>query len=160
MGVNQFLPIPKLWTDDIERLWEKVATGSTTDCWPWMAGTKDGYGRLRVGNHVYNVTRLIYFLINHVDPGSTLVCHTCDNRACCNPAHLWLGTYRDNARDRNFKGRAASRKGQSNGRSRLSEADICSIRQSPKLQCDLADHYGVAQTTISAIKRGETWRHI
>lgn len=53
--------------------------------------------------------RLAFFLATGIAPGEKVVCHTCDNRACINPDHLWLGTLTDNNRDMRDKGRVGKR---------------------------------------------------
>ena len=94
-----------------ERFWEKVdQSGGLFACWPWTANRNSrGYGdRFRVGDKQYRAHRFAYELTHGPIPDGLLVCHSCDNPPCCNPAHLWLGTAADNHADRNRKGRQAS----------------------------------------------------
>lgn len=93
-----------------ERFWSKVEKGGPNDCWPWQ-GTKNrlGYGtidlRLTEGKLVM-AHRVSWGLANSTNPPNEMfVCHSCDNPGCVNPAHLWLGTPRDNMRDMIAKGR-------------------------------------------------------
>ena len=60
---------------------------------------RSGYGRFKVQGIRYEAHRIAYFLHNKKDPKELLVCHSCDNPACCNPKHLWLGTSKDNIQD-------------------------------------------------------------
>lgn len=83
-------------------------TLSAAGCWEWV-GCKDGfgYGRIHVCGTVYVLHRLMYQVYRGVTPTSEqCILHTCDNPACCNPTHLWLGTRADNNKDMGLKGRA------------------------------------------------------
>lgn len=85
---------------------EKFIFYSPDGCWYWLGGVQTkGYGHFR------NKTahRTAYFLYKNVDPGQLCVCHSCDNRLCVNPDHLWLGTHADNVRDKVSKGRQSRR---------------------------------------------------
>ena len=82
------------------------------DCWIWKGATASiGYGHLtHQGKDLY-AHRVSYELFNLVQgeiPKGMCVCHTCDNPHCVNPEHLWLGSYQENAQDRDKKGRNGS----------------------------------------------------
>ena len=82
------------------RFWSKV--DKTGSCWVWTARCdKDGYGQFD-GKQAH---RTIYSWEIGEIPVGLLVCHSCDNPPCVNPSHLWLGTAKDNAQDRENKGR-------------------------------------------------------
>ena len=65
---------------------------------------KHGYGRLKHKGKWF-AHRLAYYLATGIHPGNLLVCHSCDNPPCINPAHLFLGTNKDNFDDMMKKGR-------------------------------------------------------
>lgn len=83
-------------------------------CWLWT-GTRGhggyghfGVGRLGVDRRVVTAHRFAWELTNGAIPDGLYVLHTCDNRWCVNPEHLWLGTAADNAHDAVAKGRLRS----------------------------------------------------
>lgn len=93
-------------TNRPEDLWKYVAVGAPDECWPWTAATRRrGYGIFTVNRRNFVAHRLAFQVATGIDPGELLVCHTCDNPPCCNPAHLFLGTNSDNMRDMVAKGR-------------------------------------------------------
>ena len=83
--------------EDEERFWGNVDRTTTPEgCWLWSAGRdKGGYGQIRVNGRAHYTHRIAWILIHGPIPVSFLVVmHTCDNRPCCNPAHLELKTGR------------------------------------------------------------------
>lgn len=91
----------------------KIPRGAPSECWEWQGTTrKTGYGYfyIRRGKRLWQhrAHRIAYMLASNDDPCRRLICHTCDNRKCCNPAHLFKGTTEDNMADMVRKGRSAS----------------------------------------------------
>lgn len=90
-----------------ERFHSKYKRLSPNDCWEWQAyvNPENGYGTFCICGNVY-AHRVAYMLAHpDEDISDLLICHTCDNKICMNPAHLFKGTHIDNARDMVQKGR-------------------------------------------------------
>lgn len=101
-----------------ERLWKRVARGDADDCWPFTGGSyRKGYGHFYIGKQGVGAHRAAWAAANggELPPRALEVLHACDNPPCCNPAHLSLGTRKQNTADMFSKGRSSvQRRGTSN----------------------------------------------
>jgi hypothetical protein len=81
-------------------------------CWeiPKTMRYSNGYGAIAFDNKKYLAHRAVYSAIHGSIPRELDVCHACDNRACINPSHLWLGTRKQNMEDMVAKGRQGRKK--------------------------------------------------
>jgi len=131
----------------------KVRIGQPCNCWEWMGscGTP-GYGNWGLGG-VQAAHKATYRLFNGEPAG--LVLHRCGNRKCCNPDHLYDGTYKDNRRDSEVHGTAPI--GSRNGQSKLTEEQVLAIRADKRQRKVIAAEYGVSPTAITNIRQGTTW---
>lgn len=112
-----------------ERFWEKVDRRGPDECWEWQANrTKSGYGAFQIGNRPHRASRVAYELTYGPIPEDMSVCHSCDNRACCNPAHLWIGTNKDNMMDMHAKGRANRPNGEKHHKAKFTNAQVREMR--------------------------------
>jgi hypothetical protein len=144
--------------------WDNVKKTPGDGCWEWQAARKGpGYGTFRKtkGGPPFNAHRVAYELANGPIPPGMHVCHRCDNPPCCNPAHLFVGTAVDNARDRVAKGRFI---GEQSPTPKLREADVAEIlvtyARGGITMKELGARYGVTWGTVRFIVAGMTWKHV
>ena len=143
------------------RFWHKVdKSGGPTACWPWLSYffKATGYGQFWVSGRLKEGAHRLAWELTYGDiPKGISVCHKCDNRACCNPKHLFLGTPADNSADAKAKGR--SLKGMKQIQAKLTDDVVRDIRQSTLTQKQLGKKHGVTQSTIwRAIHTN--WQHV
>lgn len=141
-----------------ERFWGKVNIHSKNECWEWTGGkTGNGYGSFYFGGCWCAAHRAAWILTYGAIPKGLCVLHHCDHPWCMNPNHLFLGTNADNVADRVCKDRSARMRGEENPRAKLIESDRLEIRRLYKeanlYQREIAEMFGVAQTTISRVVR-------
>lgn len=141
---------------------QRFSTDAPSGCRLWI-GAKDnrGYGRIywRGQNHL---AHRVAFQVHWGRSLGTLdfVCHHCDTPACIRIEHLFCGSPADNMRDMMAKGRGRFTFGSANSNTKLTREQVADILCDSASHSNIAARYGVAQTTISDIKRGKTWRSI
>lgn len=132
----------------------------------------DGYGKVNRGQKALSAHRYTWTILNGEPSGSLCVCHRCDNRACCNPEHLFLGTQAENVADMCKKGRGfwpgakglIDNRGEKNPKAKLTANQVAWIRAnhdkrkgSPNGNGALAARFGVSRNAIYWIVAGKTW---
>jgi len=159
------------------RFWAKVKRGKSKNCWSWSAFRDEGgYGKFRVGDKCELAHRVAWMLTNGALSNKSCVLHHCDTPCCCNPAHLYVGTPLDNARDRSERKRTARGKrhgfwlhpesvprGERSGKAVLTVAGIQEIRRRytrGERISSIARMFHRPFSTISEVLHGRTWRHV
>ncbi len=146
----------------IERFNAKVEIREGSDCHWWTGSSWIGYGQISVNNKLVKAHRLSYEIRFGKIPDGMNACHKCDNPACVNPDHIFLGTQLDNVRDMMEKGRHVSKKGEEQGLSKLKNSDVIEIRalEGKMTQTEIGRIYGVHQKSIWQILKRRTWKHL
>lgn len=144
-----------------EQFWSRASR--VGECWIWQGSlTTNGYGRLLVKGRWLGTHKIAFLLSHGSVPDGLEVCHTCDNRACIRPDHLFLGTHRENMQDMKTKGRSTY--GTKHFNAQLTEDDIRQIRALYvpwKVTCrQLGEMFGTSYKNISRIVRREAWAHV
>lgn len=128
-------------------------------CWEWTGLIMDnGYGRVGVAGRLWSAHRYAYEQLVGPIPAGLCVCHRCDNRACVNPEHLFIGTHADNMADMVRKGRQTL--GSVNRGAKLTEEQVRDIRDrlhAGETRRCLAREFGVSSTAVDSIVSGKTW---
>lgn len=143
-----------------ERFAEKWREDPVSGCWEWKAfRLQNGYGWFRLGGQGSTMElahRVSWSVHRGAIPVGLFVCHRCDNRGCVNPNHLFLGTVADNQHDMAEKGRAVH--GESSHLAKLTLNQIRRIRTMPGTSRRVAKLFGVTDSTIRYVRRGDTWK--
>jgi hypothetical protein len=169
-----------------------AGSGGQDDCWIWRGALRSGkdmsgmYGQLTVKQRKFRPSRVAYELFVGPIPDGMFVLHRCDTPACTNPRHLFVGTAKDNADDMIQKGRqflkrgedypftkkqilswvgpgAQDRKGEGNGRSKLTAGDVIEMRQlraAGETYKKIAKMKGVSWSCARVACCGIQWTHL
>lgn len=105
------LRITNVSPESANRIWKKIKRDRVSGCWIWTGYQSHGYGQVRVNKILYRIHRFMYaWLIGPIPNGKgkhiPVLDHLCNNRSCCNPAHLQLLDDRENI----LKGNGATAK--------------------------------------------------
>lgn len=148
-----------------EYFWSHINIGQPDECWEWQGRRKKlaGYGHFGLGDRFLRAHRVVLILSGENLKDSDVVLHTCDNRACCNPRHLKIGTQKENMQDMRRKGRGVDPpilRGEDNNKAKLTTEDVLFIRGSSLSGVELASRFDIATSTVSAIKHRKNWKHV
>ena len=147
-----------------ERFWSKVDIRGEDECWNWTWSTRKGYGQFSIDGRMIQSNKVSYQITYGEYDTSLCVCHKCDNRACCNPWHLILGTQKENIQDCIERGRRANLRGEQNACHKLTEPEVRLIRSWHSLglysNIQLGQIFGVSDRNIGKVVNRESWTHI
>lgn len=163
--------------------WRRVdRSGGDDACWPWIASKSvSGYGKYTGGTAHLRTHRVAYALTygdipDQVNGMGICVCHRCDNRACCNPSHLFLGTNAENTADMWRKNRAKPKRGddhparkkperlargERHGMAKLTWEKVRMIRElhakGGSTHDDIAALFKISRTAITLVINNKRW---
>jgi hypothetical protein len=188
--------MPRKYTPEerIAAFWAKVNKESGhwwngIQCWFWIAGgTKAGYGTFSYGGRQIGAHCVSYILANGPIPDGLFVLHRCDNPACVNPDHLYVGTSKENTHDMMAKGRdqftyrvqpervprgddhytrrnpELARHGEQLGHSKLTDELVREMRrkyaEGGATQYALAAEFNVSVATVNRVVKRRLWQHV
>jgi hypothetical protein len=159
--------------DQIDHQLEQVADAiqshevTESGCWEYHRSKNSyGYGRIYLaaspGRVAFNAFahRVSYAFHHRVDPLNSRVCHKCDNPACINPDHLFLGTHADNMADMAAKRRGLD--GEKNHTAKLTEAMVLAVVgeiKKGRSNKQIAERLPISHKQVSLIRLGKSWKH-
>lgn len=151
---------------DEKDFWNLVDIKGEDNCWTWkgsVTGRKqNSYGRFRFNRKIVKSHRLSYELMYGNIPEDLFVLHSCDNKLCCNPKHLHLGTHRDNMNEAKERGRVP--RGENSKLTKLKNENIIKIRElydSKKYtNRQIGKLFDISKNHVSLIVHRKIWTHI
>ena len=153
------------------RIYDAMKVMPDSGCWQWqLKPGHDGYGKLKFDKKTLRAHRASWVAFRGEIPYGMLVCHTCDNPMCVNPAHLFLGSPQDNMTDKVNKGRwrggpacwDASRLGVGHHNAKLNPEKVLQIRELLKERSvyEVAKMFHVSGGAVYAVKICKTWANV
>lgn len=142
---------------DLKRF-ESKYTIEENGCWVWNKTGKNKYGMFWLKGKKRSAHRSSYEHYKETIDNGLFVLHTCDEPACVNPNHLFLGKHLDNMKDMLSKGRQA--KGHRNHHCKLSEDEVLEVLNMEGSYEDIGHKFNVNRATVGYIKTGKLWSHI
>lgn len=138
----------------LERIEKNVIKNDDPNkCWGWKGTKKCGGGAgIKYKGKMKPAYRILYMLYNNCELTKDMyILHSCDNRECCNPLHLRVGTPAENSKDMTDRKRNAT--GEKHGMARLTNQQVREIRIKNDLYNKssynkLAKEYNVCRNTI------------
>ena len=151
------------------RFEEQYMPEPNSGCWLWLGQmTSGGYGNFWISDRTLGqfgayvrAHRASWLLFRSIIPKDVWVLHKCDNRACVNPDHLYLGDRMDNMRDAIARHRRPNVACANNPNARLTPGEVQEVRQCSAMgvsRAVLARRFGVNWTTINNIAKHRTWQ--
>ena len=137
-------------------VWSRITIKKSDECWPWNGATAGGgYG---VFGFKAKSMRAIRAVMEVFDERCVL--HKCDNPICCNPDHLYAGTYSQNTQDMILRGRRRNQSGENAPRATLTNQQAATIKSllGQVRQVDLAEKFNVKRCVIADISRGRAYK--
>ena len=136
----------------VTEFWMHVQRAGPDDCWPWVGYAEEGYGRHHFDGQMRGAHELALTLTTgEVRSPDLVTCHSCDNPPCCNPKHLRFDTRASNVYDMDSRGGRRS--------ARKVPDDVIKLirvrRAAGAAQQDLADQYGLSESYVSMVVRGQ-----
>tara|TARA_B100000131_G_C18107643_1_gene608493 strand:- start:1866 stop:2354 length:489 start_codon:yes stop_codon:yes gene_type:complete len=128
--------------------------GDKDQCWTWKGklNAKDGRPYITIEGTRRAAYRVVLELHTGERHGGRQALHSCDNRICCNPHHLRWGSHQDNMDDMKERDR--------HGLPKTVVRAITKLRNEGKTQKEVAELYGIARETISAIETGRSHKDL
>lgn len=151
-----------------KRFWKLVEVAKGDECWQWLGqiNTKNKYAYFTYYGIPVRAARFIWKRLNYRDDLSRKlhICHSCDNKGCVNPKHLFLGTHQENMDDKVNKDRQHRPKGTLHPGAKLTENDVLEIKRLYKTgkytYKQIGESFNIEHTAIYRIMHGKSWKHV
>lgn len=160
LGRRSSLRAISLSEQDVARFWGFVSKSDA--CWNWIGKLSDrGYAVLSIKRMGMRASRISWTINNGPIPEGLCVCHSCDNRSCVNPSHLFLGTHQENMADMMRKKRQISGERVHSGKLTEAQAiEILRLHRAGRSAKQLSKQFGIAPVNVWCLTSGRHWKYL